>query len=115
LSAKSSVPSPPSTLNASFTSISSLPSPSSDWREHSSPQVKNVLHRSNLRSPPNKVTPAARRILENEAPKWPSLNDFPAVPGGATKPTAAPNGNQGQSNNNKQKSLKGAWASKAKS
>ena len=71
------------------------PSPSSDWRQHSSPQVKRAMNRSsNVRASPSMGAP------QNDAPRWPSLSDFPA-PSSETPKAATPG-------------LKGAWASRSK-
>ena len=111
------------------------PSPSSDWRNHSSPQVRRALHRSSL-TDGTKTVDRNKDFLKN-APKWPSLGaaasassssgaNFPSQPrktATATAATAAKNafpqlgvGNPGMNHNNKPKTtLKGAWASRTKS
>jgi Protein kinase domain len=83
------------------------PSPSSDWREHASPQVRKAIHRSSTQSSP------AKDGGNNGSAAWPSLNDFPAVPGQST----AANFPSTKSNlkSTPPKSLQGAWASRTKS
>lgn len=51
------------------------PSPSSDWRQHASPQVQRAIHRGSFQSNPDKKQ------------AWPSLNDFPAAPSLSTSTT----------------------------
>ena len=94
-------PPPPSSRQISTSSIGSNdvpPSPSSDWRQHSSPQVRRALHRSSLRDDNDR-----NKQFLTDAPKWPSLKDFP--PAQAAAPSATPN----------KPTLKGAWASRTKS
>lgn len=99
--------------STSSTTDGLVPSPSTDWRKYSSPQVVRAIHHRSgvttpLRASPDKVTSVANQIMA-EAPKWPSLNgDFPAVP-----TLQAPK--QQQQQQQRQKTLKGAWASKGKS
>ncbi len=111
----SSAPSPSTVranLTSSFNSDVSVPSPSTHWRAHSSPQVTRALNRSTVRtSPPNPAVPSS------DAPHWPSLGDFPVVP--KTSGTRA-SGMHSQTTGTPLKDeksaskpvLKGAWASR---
>jgi hypothetical protein len=109
-------PPPPPSSHHRESSMSSttdglVPSPSTDWRNYSSPQVVRAIHHRSGVTTPQRASPANVTLVANkiipEAPKWPSLNgDFPAVP-----TMQAPNKQQQQ----RQKTLKGAWASKGKS
>jgi p70 ribosomal S6 kinase len=115
-------PPPPSTPtpthNSSFSpSQGSIPSPSSDWRQHSSsPQVQRTLHHTVVRSSPDKVSLTAKKVLSAAAPAWPSLSDFPTAPAGSTvKTEAATQGAWASAKQQTNKPLKGAWASKGKS
>jgi p70 ribosomal S6 kinase len=82
-------------------SNSMTPSPSSDWRSHSSPVVQRAIINSSVstQSTPDNVKQSANRILDNNAPKWPSLKDMPHTAN--TKSMAAAGTG---------KSLQGAWA-----
>jgi hypothetical protein len=86
---------PPSLQRDTSTGSGAPPSPSTDWRQHSSPQVQRAINRSSLR---NDASPAAAGV-----PVWPSLKDFP-TPSGTKKMNGAPS----------LPSLKGAWASRSK-
>ena len=90
-------PGPPSPQRNAYNAT-----PSSDWRQHSSPQVKRAMNRSSytMRASPSKAEPTV------EAPKWPSLNDFPAPSSGTTSSSGTTKTNT---------TLKGAWASRSKS
>lgn len=108
-------PGPPSTDRPSFDTEDyadkEAPSPSSNWRQHSSPQVKRAINRSTIRTPQsNPTTP-----LSAEAPRWPSLNDFPSAPN--IKAPNKPLGQQPTTAGGQQApklALKGAWANRAK-
>lgn len=89
------------------------PSPSSDWRQHSSPQVKRAINRSTARSSPTK---AKNPSIDGQ--RWPSLNDFPAPPSmnGTRSPGLDPHQTPVGPNKGGQAApklgLKGAWASR---
>jgi p70 ribosomal S6 kinase len=85
-----------------------LPSPSSNWRQHSSPQVARALNRSAVQASLPKPT-----TLSANAPPWPSLSDFPAPrnvgqSNGANAAGVAPVINPAKPQ------LKGAWANRVK-
>ena len=92
----------PQVQRAMHRSVDEIPSPSSDWRKHTSPQVQRVMHQSVPRSSPNKG-----------APSWPSLNASPPAPGTGGKTEAA--STQGAWASATKNPLQGAWASKATS
>jgi hypothetical protein len=82
------------------------PSPSSDWRDHASPQVRKVIHRSSLQSPPASLTTGGGGA-------WPSLKYIPAAP------SLPPPGHPAAANLPSLKAtppnaLQGAWASRSK-
>jgi hypothetical protein len=99
------------------------PAPSTDWRQHSSPQVQRAIKQSSLRIVNGAGSGGGGGGLMNStAPAWPSLKDFPAAPGlrqdQINRATVAP----GQTNTKVNaptagpvnKSLQGAWASRSK-
>lgn len=113
-------PPPSSTLRTNLSpnvqAAPNLPSPSTNWRKHSSPQVTRALNRSTARtSPPTSTHPST------SSPQWTSLSDFPAV---STMNGARTTGNQPQQNTGttpvkdtqslSKPNLKGAWASRVK-
>mmetsp|Transcript_23735 Transcript_23735/g.65850 ORF Transcript_23735/g.65850 Transcript_23735/m.65850 type:complete len:818 (-) Transcript_23735:93-2546(-) len=81
------------------------PSPSSDWRTHSSPQIRRAIKRGSLQSAAastNGTTGLGRSGPGSGTNTWPSLNDFPAAPSlNPAKPTPKPN-----------RPVAGAWASR---
>ncbi|KAL3916822.1 MAG: hypothetical protein SGILL_005006 [Bacillariaceae sp.] len=85
-----STPRPPTLQRDSSTGSGAPPSPSTDWRHHTSPQVQRAIKRSSLQS---STSPA------EGPPSWPSLK---GPPPGTKKLNGAP----------ATPSLKGAWATR---
>lgn len=85
---------------------SDMPSPSSNWRQHSSPQVKRAIHRSAIHSPSSLN---ASDELSAIAPQWPSLSV-----GKASQLNASSAQNSHIAATPQQPLLKGTWASRIK-
>jgi serine/threonine protein kinase len=92
------------------------PSPSSDWRQHSSPQVKRAITRSIARTSPTKAS-----LSSIDGQRWPSLSDFPAVPSinSARSPGLQPKQKPATANLKggqpaSKGTLNGAWATRTK-
>jgi serine/threonine protein kinase len=118
------VPPPPSTpyhpmlstsSMGSVNSIGETPSPSSDWRHHSSPQVQRALQRSGtFGSMESNGTPSLPSVTES-AVKWPSLAGYPGqaqTTGGGAGPLRSPPAPA--IGLMKKPALKGAWAARSK-
>ena len=67
------------TPNSSFASMPppAPPSPSTDWRQHASPQVQRVIRHSSVRKNQDQMNGLQTGSKDNA---WPSLNDFPSAP-----------------------------------
>jgi len=89
-----------------------LPSPSSNWRQHSSPHVQRVLNRWMARTESNDDNDTPSPFID-DAPRWPSLNDFPAVPS-LKGPKPSSSGLQLGAPPAPKPALNGAWATRAK-
>ncbi|KAG7349219.1 serine/threonine protein kinase [Nitzschia inconspicua] len=98
---------------SSNSSSGAPPSPSTDWRHHSSPQVQRAMNRSSLRN--NYIDETKPASNTNVPAAWPSLNDFPAVPGMGKGGPGAPPTVPSLAPPTKNKTLQGAWANRAKS
>mmetsp|Transcript_32109 Transcript_32109/g.32491 ORF Transcript_32109/g.32491 Transcript_32109/m.32491 type:complete len:727 (-) Transcript_32109:516-2696(-) len=71
------------TPNSSFASLPppAPPSPSTDWRQHASPQVQRVIRHSSVRKNQDQMN----GLQSGKGNAWPSLKDFPAAPGLGSK------------------------------
>jgi serine/threonine protein kinase len=118
------VPPPPSVPYHPILSTSSIgslnstgetPSPSSDWRHHSSPQVQRAKQRSSTFGSIESNGPPSLPSVNESTVKWPSLAGYPGqaqITGGGAGPlrsTVAP-----AIGLMKKPALKGAWAARSK-